>query len=212
MNKKGQFYIIIVLIIGISIYGIVSQVNRIDQIELFEDFSQLSQNYIQESPKVVDYAIYEGKDVETELPNFTEEFIMLAKKKDPNIGLLYVYADNNSNITFRSYLGETAVYNTSKTTGELFGAQDEALDTIRINVGGKKFTHQVPVEIKNYGESFSSFSIPNTEWISLNIGGIFHNFNISNNNIPQLQVILKSTKGSSSSIYSTGNPNTPWNP
>ena len=41
MNKKGQFYIIIVIILGIAIYGVVAEVNKIEEVTLFEDFSEL---------------------------------------------------------------------------------------------------------------------------------------------------------------------------
>lgn len=222
MNKKGQFYIIIVLIIGVAIYGISSEVNKIEEVSLFEDFSELSQNYVGEAPKVVNYAIQNDDPVNPKLDDFTEEFMSLAKKKIPDIGLFYIYS-NGSNLTFRSYLGETVLVSNPNPDGSLyleetvFGSEDEVLDTISINVGGKKFIRQVPVEIKNYGESFSSGSVPSseTEWISLNIGGIFHNFKVDSgqsNTVPTLDIILKSNSSISSQIYSTGNPNIPWNP
>ena len=65
MYKRGQFYIIIVIILALSIFLVSGEQNTIKEVTLFQDFDDISENYVEEAPKVVNYAVY----VTTEDPN-----------------------------------------------------------------------------------------------------------------------------------------------
>ena len=57
MNKRGQFYLIIVLILSLAIFGITYQVNSISEAVVWEDFNEVSQNYLSESTRVANNAV-----------------------------------------------------------------------------------------------------------------------------------------------------------
>ena len=141
MNKKGQFYIIIVLVICMALYGVTREENTIKEATLFEDFSQLSSNYIEETPKVINYAVYSGSNVEDALSSFTEEFLDYAKKRNSNVGIFYVYNDGGGSVELRNYMSETGY----TPFGPISGFTDEVIQSVTVEVGGKDFYHQVPV-------------------------------------------------------------------
>jgi len=187
MNKKGQFYIIIVLVICMALYGVTREENTIKEATLFEDFSQLSANYIEETPKVINYVIKENGDVYTELGEFTEEFLDYAKKRNSNVGIFYVYNDGSGNVELRNYMSETGYTD----LGTISGFDEEIIQSVTVEIGGKDFYHQVPVGINEFGEGWYTSS-GQTNNFDLTLGGIVHNFDLTDPNIPEFIVILKS--------------------
>lgn len=208
MDKRGQFYLIMAIIFSLAIFIITSKNNKIQETVLFEDFSRVSQNYVSEAPKTVNYAFYSDKEVNPTIKSFTEDFLSFARKTNPTISLLYVYS-NGSNVAVVSYLDETTIvgFNSSKTEN-LLGGQDVSINDIALNVAGVDFVHHVPVEIKNFGGSFNTIVSDPSPFLSLQIGGIFHNFNLEANS-PQLQVILTASDGRTARFYTTGQEGLP---
>jgi len=219
MEKKGQFYIILVIILSIAVFGIVSETNKAEQPIFTQDFSELSQNYLQESPKVVNYALYTGEEATTIFPQFTETFLQQARKTNPQIGLIYIYS-NGTEVKVRSYLNEASIiYQTNlssynETLGYLFGEGQVILEKVVLNVGGKEFVHEVPVTVNNFGEEFfETRPFPEPQALRLDIGGIFHTFNLQQpESIPELQILLRSQEGDTVEVYQTGNPDVPFTP
>jgi len=213
MEKRGQFYIILAVILALGIFGVVSESNKAEQPVFTQDFSELSQNYLRESPKVVNYAIYQKEDVNSTLSGFTEDFLQQARKTNPGLSILYIYS-NGSEVKVRSYLDEsTVIYSEDRSAQLLFGQSQVAIQRVILNISGKEFIHEVPVTIRNFGEEFfqsSGFSEPQS--LRLDIGGIFHTFNLESNNIPQLQVLVQSKEGDVKEVYSTGDPSHPFVP
>jgi len=193
MNKKGQFYIIIVLVICMALYGITRDENTVKEATLFEDFSKVSSNYINEAPKVINYAIYNDESVEDTLTGFTTKFLKYAEKRGGNIGLVYVFYDSTTNneAIITNYLREGI----TDSENVILGQQQDVLESITVNVGGKDFYHQVPVKALNFGESWYSSSNLNPGLITLSIGGILHNIDLEDTNGPTFKVILKTESG-----------------
>lgn len=208
MDKRGQFYLIMAIIFSLAIFIITSKNNKIQETVLFEDFTRVSQNYVSEAPRTVNYALYSDKEVNPTIRSFTEDFLSFARKTNPTISLLYIYS-NTSNVTIVSYLDETTIvgFNSSKTEN-LLGGQDVSINDISLNVAGVDFVHHVPVEIKNFGGSYNAINLGNYSYLSLEIGGIFHNFDLDPN-APQLQVILTASDGAQARFYTTGQEGLP---
>ena len=209
MDKRGQFYLIMAIIFSLAIFIVTSKSNKIQETVLFEDFTRVSQNYVIEAPKTVNYALYSDEEVNPTLKNFTEDFLDFARKTNPSISPLYVYS-NGSNITIVSYLNETTIVDVNSTniTNPLLGGSDVSINDINLNVAGIDFVHHVPVQIKNFGGSFNTLNLNPTSYINLNIGGIFHNFKLASDS-PQLQIIVTASDGSSTKIYTTGQEGLP---
>lgn len=209
MDKRGQFYLIMAIIFSLAIFIITAKNNKIQEIVLFEDFTRVSQNYVIEAPKTANYALYSDREVNPTLKTFTEDFLDYARKTNPSISLLYVYS-NTSYITISSYLNQTTIVGTnqSNTSGFLLGGQDVSINDVNLNVAGVDFVHHVPVEIKNFGGSFNTLNLNPTQYVSLDIGGIFHNFKLDPSS-PQLQVIVTATDGKSARVYTTGQEGLP---
>ena len=188
MNKRGQFYLIIVLVLSFLIYGITGKTNTIQQPILFEDFFDLSNNYMFESSRMINDALYNREDISSNLEEFTKEFLIYAQQKNPSVGLLYVY-NNGSDINITNYLDEfTLVEGTP-----IGGAQAEVLERVVIDIGGVEFIHQVPLKLEEFGTEWYTSTSTN-EKINISIGGILHSFDLAGSG-PSFNVILRSKTG-----------------
>ena len=186
MNKRGQFYIIIALIIALALFGITYKVNEIQEPILFNDFNDVSQNYITESTKVVNDALKgEETDVKDRVDSFTVAFLDYAKQRSPDIGLLYIYSDGET-VYFRNELGENIGIN----EGVVLGG--EVIQGITLEVGGNEFVHQVPVTASDFGDDWVSEFISSGP-MELSIGGIVDSFRLGDGN--DFRIIIRAESG-----------------
>ncbi|MBT6995070.1 hypothetical protein HN865_02725 [Candidatus Woesearchaeota archaeon] len=201
MNKRGQFYLIIVLILSLAIFGITYQVNSISEAVVWEDFNEVSQNYLSESTRVANNAVKNKEDVTTKLETFSTSFLEYAQKRNPDLGLLFVYGDENE-ITVRNYLDSSGTI-----SGEtIFGSNQEFVQDVTVRVGGKDFVYKVPITSKNFGDDWSGLTISNNPF-NLSIAGIFHPFDLTSGN-PEFKVILRTETRLLNETYGSGE----WNP
>ncbi|MBT4334279.1 hypothetical protein HOD61_00485 [archaeon] len=193
MNKRGQFYIITVLIIAMATFAITAESNTIKKSKLFEDFSPVSENYVKESTKAINLAIKneEVDSIDTNLENFTKSFLNYAKQRDPSIELVYVFKDGDD-IIVKNYLTSSNV-NYHNTT--IFPAGEEVLQAITLEVGGKEFSHQTPVSVEDMGKTWYTYNGAGTvQEMNLSVGGIAHNFDLASG--PDFKVIIRSATNS----------------
>lgn len=107
MVKRGQFFIIGAVILGIIILSITTTWNVIikgTEETAQKQFDLWCQNYEYEIFKISEHAIETNtKDNEANLIlDFTNNFIDYVKNSDPNFGIIYIYGDNNNIIIFNS--------------------------------------------------------------------------------------------------------------
>ena len=125
MNKRGQIYILAAIIVCMVAFLLVSKPNLIREQVLLQNFKGISSNYLTESPKVINEVLESGTpsedltstctsdpllcEIRSKLSGFTRDFVdSYAKNQDPNIGLIYIYNDENGMI-IQNYLNNENV-------------------------------------------------------------------------------------------------------
>jgi hypothetical protein len=98
MNKSGQIFLIAAIIFAVAIYSVAIEYNTLKEYPALNDYKDISQNYQNEYPKVVNYAVFSGQNVSTVLDSFNTAFLKEAQKKDPNFGVFYAYKDTQGNL------------------------------------------------------------------------------------------------------------------
>lgn len=193
MNKRGQFYLIIAMILSLAVYGVTYRVNSIEEPIVWEDFDDVSQNYLTESVFVINNAIENKKQVNESLDEFTRAYLDYAKQRNPDLTLLYIYS-NGDDILVQSYLDSI-----SDVDGhDILGANQELIQDVTIRVGGKEFIYKVPVTSQNFGEGWTGVGL-NNEPFNLSIAGIVHPFTLSTDN-PELRVIVRTESGEQEAV------------
>jgi len=208
MNKRGQFYIIMAIVVSLIIYSLYLPENKIEEVTLFEDFRDISLNYQTESPKVVNHYIYknlEDEDLKKAITNFTSDFLEQIQQKNPNVNLVF-FLSNGTHVFIKSYFDNSILFQQTNTTKELFGENQESLNSIKLKVSGKDFEQQVPVKMKNFGNEFTSQTLPlSDDEFVVEIGTIFHNFQLNRNNIGnEFIFLIEANNGNITNIYTSG--------
>ena len=164
-NKKGQLFLLIAIVIILITFPIIAEYNTIRVGVALEDFNELSQGYTTESPKVINAALFSGKDPVLSLNEFTNRYLDYARQKEPTFGILYAYRDeagkihivntlNNAVLTleFTSGLGQQVQLSLPCDTGP----NCEAPGSITVNIGGVPYTTTVTTPESSYGGQFSN--------------------------------------------------------
>ena len=203
MNKRGQFYIILAVLISLAFFTLMIPQNRLQEAIVFEDFNYVSQNYVEEAPRVANFGLYtDNQDINLLLSKFSQDFLNIARQKNPSLELIYFYNDG-TDITLTSY-AQQPVTVVQKTTEEVLGADQVSANNINLRVAGKDFTQQVPLQVKDFGKTYYTTEFPASGGITLNIGGVLHNFDMQTGG-PEISVLLRSeTSPSVVQIYKTG--------
>ncbi|MDD5133604.1 MAG: hypothetical protein PHD81_00415 [Candidatus Nanoarchaeia archaeon] len=195
MNKRGQFFILIAVILCGVILILSSRLNTYEERILLEDFPDLSANYAEETPKVVNDAILTNGNPETALEDFTKNFTNYARSIDPSLGVIYVYrsikpgTDENVHTfkigNFLSKENEDPTYsdaawvcsNTeqSSCTDSLFSDTSKTVNELSLDVAGMKFTKTVPTKVTNFDSELSTANVDlTTGQFYLQIAGVFY--------------------------------------
>ena len=93
MNKKAQFYIFIAILLLTYAFAIARP--SAAPKEPVPVFKSLYQNFISESPTVINNALHSSGNVSDAYKNFVDTFISFAKTKEPNFRLLYILVNND---------------------------------------------------------------------------------------------------------------------
>ena len=126
--KKGQIYILSVLIIGFLLFTIITPANFIHQRIIDDDFEELSKNYQLESSKLLTELLNrEGTDeiiIDDTFLNFTVSFTSYSKTKNPNFGLIYAFPYDEK-VFIGNYADADILYKTDSASGFLIGCFSE---------------------------------------------------------------------------------------
>ena len=192
-NKKGQFYLIISIVLAAALFGITYKSNTIDEAILFEDFEDLTNNYIKESEYVINKALEKQENVETNLNDFTKDYLVYSKQVNPDLNLLYVNS-NGTNIILVNHFNTRV----NITNGTVSGSAQELVQDISVRIAGKDFSYKIPVKAENFGYNWYSSNLPSS--FGLSVAGFLHNFDMSGNG-PEFKVLINLPQSNKEFIY-----------
>ena len=186
MNKRGQFYIIIALLLSFALFTVTYATNTIEEPVSYSNFNEVSENYVFESSNLINYLLSQGGgDIKGKLQEFTVDFLSYARTRDPSFQMIYFYSEDE-NIYVTNNLDEEV----GLEDNQLLGDNQELIQDVSLNVSGVNFVHQVPIKASNFGEDwYTGFS---SGPFRLSIGGIIYPLNLNSND---LSVIFRSTSG-----------------
>ncbi len=106
MNKRGQVYLLVALILALVLYMLMTKTNIIYEHEIIDDFETLSKNYDIEASKFMNSLLSEDKseeEVENLFDSFTCYFTEYAKNQNPDFSLIYIF-EYGENLYIGNYL------------------------------------------------------------------------------------------------------------
>jgi len=189
MYNRGQFYIIITVIISVVIAGLITIVNYAVVKPEPIQFYDLSKQLEYEATRVIEYGVYSGEDIAVKIENFIQNFLAYAHEKDPQLGLIYIYG-NSSQLVIVNYGKDDAGIVTEVNKTILTGSEAESVSQIRIDVGGQNIGKKIVEEKGIFGNIKATFG--STKKVRVNISNNIYEFDLRGNQY--FFAILKSEK------------------
>jgi len=200
MNKRGQAYILAAIIVCLVAFLLVSKPNVIRERVSLENFESISNNYLIESPKVVNDVLEERgiediSEVGNKLEDFNQKFLEdYARNQDPNFGLIYIYTDKNG-MVIQNYLKNEKVVFLGQEGGaiEVLLGDETQIESVAV-FEGTGANANLKTNLCEYYEGYCMLSknkIPNGP-IILKIGEAKYEFEITPES-PELIAIVKSS-------------------
>ncbi len=144
-GKKGQFYILTAIVL-ISYAFMIIRPSAVVQ-EKRDVFRELYQNFISESPVVVNNAVYDGANVSERFSAFAASYADYAVTKSPNFRFLYILRDGNSMV-----VGNRLGLSVNLTAGgSIYSVSDRSVITISpadagVDVAGISYSFGIGTE------------------------------------------------------------------
>jgi len=179
--KKGQIYILAVIIIGFLIYTIITPTNFIHQKVIDDDFEELSKNYQIESSKLLN-SLLNQKDLDRQtlnstFLNFTVTFTSYSKTKNPNFGIIYAFPFQKS-LFIGNYADVEAIVKSDSTKKTLKGCFNEVSTSVSL--------YGISIDIPDinpslYSDCVLTINYPSNNLINLTIEDIEYSFSLNEN-------------------------------
>jgi len=209
MNKRGQIYILVALVMSIAIFGLVSVSNNVVQENVKSNFEKLSSNYASESTKLVNELINNPKkEVGEEFRAFTQLFTAYSKIQSPEFGLVYIF-EYDGLLYLGNYMDEGFIV-----SGECEGSDcslDGCYEKIPASVGfeGSGFNIDIPqVEFTECvaeldSGDFKSKIIPDTLEILIGDEMVPYTFTLKEGQ-PEIIMVSWENQGNQRKVFTEG--------
>tara|TARA_Y100000310_G_scaffold337122_1_gene423363 strand:- start:4227 stop:4841 length:615 start_codon:yes stop_codon:yes gene_type:complete len=133
--KRGQVYILAVIIIGFLLYTIITPINIMHKKVIDDDFEEISKNYELESSKLLNELInkqdIKTEEIKNDFLKFTVAFTSYSKTKNPNFGIIYAFPYRDS-IMIGNYAFTDTDFVVDGNTESLAGCFEEVKTSISL--------------------------------------------------------------------------------
>jgi len=219
MGKRGQLYILAVIVLAFVIYTLFTDTNIVKETIIADDFEQLASNYEIESAKFVNYLLSNNVDtpsqVEEYFKTFTGTFTAYSKTKNPDFGLLYLfhyknklyagnYLEEDANIILEGGARADGIRGCLGVIPAGFRLQGA---TLYVGVGVDRIQDvlsQHPLCVRSLSAAGLSFVYDTTVEIEEITGGISSYEAEITQGKPDIFIVSRETKGNTRKVYTKG--------
>ena len=192
MDKRGQIYILIAIILAGVIFLLVSQSNVIREKLFVDRFEQISQNYVTEGNKLINSLLTEeATSGHKKFFDFTDEFVSYLEKQEPDVGVVYVL-NYKKEVQIGNYLDTSIIINNKDV---LSGCKEKV--EASVGVGGISGRFDQPLSYI-YGCNLTLSGINNIKITTAD--GIEYDFKIKEGE-PQLQTVIREDEKNQTKVF-----------
>ncbi len=190
--KKGQVYLLAVIIMGFLIYTMLLPVNFLKTSEIDDDFQEISKNYQLESAKLLNELLNTqnlNQDfVEGRFLNFTVAFTSYSKSKNPNFGLVYAFPFNNK-VFLGNYADSPLNYTQTDQIQGCLSDVTAAISLLGIDVSSPD------IDVGTYTDCMTSITYPLNDKLDLILDNSEYSFTLSDSTSNLIIINKESIEG-----------------
>jgi len=115
MNKRGQIYLVAVILIGFILFALLSQGNYVRRVIIDDDFDTLSKNFDTESARFINENLDEA-DISVKFADFSKTFSEYSRTQNPDFELLFLLRNTDTTVYFCNLMENSIEVSTQSTT------------------------------------------------------------------------------------------------
>ena len=195
MKKRGQFFILAVVIISAVLVSLVAIHNYASTTPQPERFYDLSQEIKQESAKVIDYGVYSDPlEVSKRIEEFSEVSAKNLLNKYPDLGFVFIYGDAEE-LIIENYDDAESSFQIGSNTEVISGGSTETESDIEVIMGSASFSEEITQLLSEFQENSWNAKIinPGKSNIKVKINQQEYDFNVEENQ--QFFMVLLKNQG-----------------
>lgn len=194
MDKRGQIYILVALILALVLYMLMTKTNLVYEQDITDDFETLSKNYDIEASKFMNSLLSEGDtNIITKFDKFTVDFTNYALNQNPDFGLIYVFDyedENGDNLYIGNYLRNPIIIGTTDPV-LLGGCLGEVTNCVNPGLGNMCYQSDTN---KCY------FVEPSISSLDITIGSRLYTIDVVKGR-PEIVIVSREDKGDQRKVY-----------
>ncbi len=200
MNKRGQVYLLVAIILCFIIYLLIVERNISVEKVIEDDFKDLSTNYEVEGSKFVNSLMLSNeRNIPDSFVNFSVLYSSYARAQNPYFGLVYAFYNNNI-LYLGNYMDQPIMVDYKQGTIGLNGCYDD----LNANIDFAGFS--LDPGLKNtilQKTCIANISASNLNEISIILNGGYYTFGISPNK-PEIIIVSRESLEGVSKVYVGG--------
>lgn len=201
MNKRGQIYILVALVLAVVIFSMSQIINITYQKSMESRFESLTENYVSESSKLVNILVA-NPDLEPEQKmdlfiNFTTMFTSYAKTVNPDFQIIYAFKSDEE-----TYIGNFLTSNILIEIGGEIQLLEGCLAKVPANIEFEGFGLKSTIEFTDLEDCTERFEVESNE-IHISIEGISYSFKVYENR-PEIVIVGWEEREEQRKVYAGG--------
>ena len=105
MNKRGQIYLVAVILIGFILFALLSQGNYVRRVIIDDDFDTLSKNFDTESARFINENLdLDATNLGTKFASFSNTFSDYSRTQNPDFELLFLLRTSDTEVMFCNFM------------------------------------------------------------------------------------------------------------
>jgi len=204
MNKRGQLYILVALVMSIIIYGMVTISNRVEQESVNSYFESLSNNYAVESAKLINSLSDKQDEIPGAFKNFSLLFTSYSKTQNQKFELIYAF-DFNDTLYIGNYLKSRIFFCTTADCSNYYAPLEGCYSGVPASVSFDGLTLDVNMptrEILGECEKVIEYAALDTLYITIN--EITYQFDIRKDR-PEVFLVSWESQAEQRKVFTGGN-------
>lgn len=146
-GKKGQFYIVIAIILLVYAFAVSRTSDPLSQQR--DTFRELHQNFAHESARTINSAIFEQANATQRFEDFAENYQQYTRTREPAFGFFYIFSDGSS-LALGNRLDISANYSAGNTTATLAVTETTSIPFQNITIIVEGISHAFAFDSTGY--------------------------------------------------------------
>ena len=197
MNKRGQIYLVAVILIGFILFALLSQGNYVRRVIIDDDFDTLSKNFDTESARFINENLdLDATNLGTKFADFSKTFSDYSRTQNPDFELLFLLRTGPDTAYFCNLM-----QNSTKVNGVDVNGCYQDTTSSESGTGDLTISQEYTTCESSTGQDFCTSLTITGNSVTITIDDVEYTVKAPSENKAELVVVTKEDKGEQRRVF-----------